>query len=77
MSENEEYSTKTLLSDPQQAQLIAYRAVRHPILHGIWAQHQTIERGQKIQKKQALQANSIKLSWHLELCSLDEPQEEQ
>ena len=77
MSEKEEYSAETLLSDLQQAQLIAYRAVRHPILNGNLAQHQTIERGQKVQKKQALQANSIKLSRRLKFCSLDETREEE
>ena len=72
MSENEEYSAKPFIPDPQQVHFFACFAARHPIVHGSLKQPQTTARGQQTQSKQALQRHSVVLSQHCE-----EPKEEQ
>jgi hypothetical protein len=76
LSENEEYAAKSLISDPQPAQRLAFFAARHPILHGSLKQPHTTARGQQTHSKQALQRHSVDFSQHLESREEQEKDEE-
>ncbi|KAK2998950.1 hypothetical protein RJ639_024183 [Escallonia herrerae] len=80
MSENDEYPSKSIFSDPQQLQAslrLARCTIRHPILHGALTTRQRMANGQQTHKRHAPQTNSATLWQHFELCPLGEEEEEE